>query len=104
MYSVQITVKKASHLSATRDMNYIIKKLNIQSLALHTYSKPDFMLKMHFGIYLGLVTDAAVGRRKCSAVRLAPDTLKKSVLKQLFFQEQVMGLLQSLLNKFDGDH
>lgn len=84
-------------------MNYIITKLIIQSLALHTYSKPDFVLKMHFSICVGLVADAAVDGRKGIAVRLAPDTLKKSVLKQLFFQEQVMGFLQSLL-KFDGDH
>lgn len=50
-------------------------------------------MKMHFGICLGVVTDAAVDRKKGSAVRLAPDTLKKSVLKQLSFQKHLTGLL-----------
>ena len=59
---------------------------------------------MHFGICLGLVTDAAVDGKKGSAVRLAPDTLKKSVLKQLSFQKHVTGLPQSLPNKSDVDH
>lgn len=78
MYSVQITVKNARHLSTKRDMNYIITKLIIRSLMLHTYSKADFVLKMHFGICLSLLTDAAaVDGKKGSAVRLTPHTLRK---------------------------
>lgn len=36
-----------------------------------------------------------------SAVRLAPDTLRESVQKQLSSQKHVTGLLQSLQNKFN---
>lgn len=78
-------------------MNYIVKLIT-RSLTLHTCSKADFVLKTHFGISLGLATDTAVDGKKGSVVRLAPDTPKKSVLKQISFQKRVTGLLQSLPN------